>query len=307
MNTYKIASTNKMHLLCLAILIVLGSCTKVDRNDDVKAGDPPPVPGGFTNSSQVATTNLLAYWNFDANSNEVKTNTAPSNAVNTTSSTGIKGKGLTFNQGFVVYPTIPALSTANAVGSCTVSLWLKFANNGSKLTSFFALSRDVNVETSWLTILNVASETGNHPVSDDYLYFHSWIGSYANGNRSGGDNINDYGNAGQDYQRFQGANKWVQYIMRYDGATSTIDLFANNIRVSNNNFRVRGTLGALVATIPTRVVLGGFPNTSTGFTNSPTEGFHGLYTGSMDEVRVYNKALSDLEINALYQVEKQGR
>ena len=293
--------------MSLTALLAIESCTKANRTDDVKAGDPPPVPGGYTNSSQVATANLLAYWNFDANNNEVKSNTAPTNAVNTSSSTGIKGKGLTFNQGFVVYPTIPALSTVNAVGSCTVSLWVKFANNGSKLTSFFALSRDVNVETSWLTILNVASETGNHPASDENLYLHSWIGSYASGNRNGGDNINDYGNAGVDYQRFQGANKWVQYIMRYDGASSTIDLFANNIRVSNNNFRVRTGLGALVATIPTRVVLGGFPNTSTGFTNSPTEGFHGLYTGSMDEVRVYNKALSDQEISALYILERQGR
>ena len=306
MNTH-INTASKTRLLCLTILIALGSCTKVDRNDDVKLGDPPPVPGGFTNSSQVAAANLLAYWNFELNNNEVKSNTAPDSAVRITTSTGIKGKGLTFNQGFLQYPTITALSSANAVGSCTVSMWVKFANNGSKLTSFFALSRNVNVETSWLTILNVASETGNHPVSDDYLYFHSWIGSYANGNRNGGDNINDYGNAGVDYQRFQGANKWVQYIMRYDGATSIIDLFANNIRVSNNNFRVRGGLGSLVSTIPTRVVLGGFPNASTGFTNSPTEGFHGLYTGSMDEVRVYNKSLSDLEINALYQLEKQGR
>ena len=302
-----INNKNINRLMCFAALLAMISCTKADRNDDVKAGDPPPVPGGFTNSSQVAMSNLLAYWNFDANNNEVKSNTAPTNAVNTTSSTGIKGNGLTFNQGFILYPTISALSSANAVGSCTVSLWVKFANNGSKLTSFFALSRDVNVETSWLTILNVASETGNHPVSDEFLYFHSWIGSYANGNRNGGDNINDYGNAGVDYQRFQGANKWVQYIMRYDGASSTIDLFANNIRVSNNNFRVRNGLGALIATVPTRVVLGGFPNASTGFPNSPTEGFHGLYTGSMDEVRVYNKALSDQEINALYILERQGR
>lgn len=294
-------------LMCFTALLATISCTKADRNDDVTVGDPPPVPGGFTNSGQVATANLLAYWNFDNNNNEVKSNTPADSSKNITSSTGIKGKGLTFDQGFVRYPTISALSTANAVGSCTVSLWLKFANNGSKLTSFFALSRNVNVETSWLTILNVASETGNHPPSDENLYFHSWIGSYVNGNRRGGDNINDFGNAGVDYQRFQGANKWVQYMMRYDGATSTIDLFANNIRVSNNNFRVRTGLGALVAVIPTRVVLGAFPNASTGFFNSPTEGFHGLYTGAMDEVRVYNKALSDQEINALYILERQGR
>ena len=143
MNTYIIAAPKKVHLLCLTLLIALGlgSCTKVNRNDDVKVGDPPPVPGGFTNSSQIAAANLLAYWNFDVNSNEVKSNTAADSSANTSFSTGIKGQGLTFNQGFVRYPTIPALSTANAVGSCTVSMWLKFANNGSKLTSFFALSR----------------------------------------------------------------------------------------------------------------------------------------------------------------------
>ncbi len=295
-------------LIATTIFIVaIGGCTKADRNDDVVKGDPPPVPGGFTNSSQVATSNLLAYWSFDTDKRESKSGAFPSLESNATFTTGIKGQGILFNQGYMTYPAFTALAATNAIGSVTVSAWVKFANTGTKLTSFLSIARDSTVENDWLSIVNMGSETGNHPPSDENLYLHSWIGSFANGNRSGGDNINDFGNAGVDYQKVPSANKWVQYILRYDGATSIIDLFANNTRVSNNNFRVRTGLGPLIYNGNKRVILGSFPNTSAGFTNSPTLGFHGLLQGSMDEVRIYNKALTDAEINALYILEKQGR
>jgi hypothetical protein len=54
-------------------------------------------------------------------------------------------------------------------------------------------------------------------------------------------------------------------------------------------------------------VLGAFSNPTTYFSHSVTKDFHGFLNGSMDELRVYNKALTDVEISALYQLEKQGR
>ncbi len=76
--------------------------------------------------------------------------------------------------------------------------------------------------------------------------------------------------------------------MRYDGATDNIDLYANSVRVSNNNFRNMSGLGPLMSPVPTQVVLGSFANTSSHFSKSSTLGFYGFLNGSMDELRVYN-------------------
>lgn len=299
---------NKINIkmLALVLMVIFSACTKADYNDAVTKGDPPPVPGGFVNSSEVAKANLLAYWNFDNNKNETKSNTAPLKDVNSSFEKGIKGQGLHLSSGYLVYPTIAALSSTNAMPSVTVSLWIRIENNGSYFSEFFTLARDSTKENDWLSILNVGVETGQSP-SNNFLDFHSWIGSFSAGSRRGGDNINDYGTVGTDYQRVDKTDNWIHYVMRYDAAGENIDLFANSVRVSNNNFRTRGGLGPLVLPTPTQVVLGAFSNASTGFNLSSTLGFHGLLNGSMDELRVYNKALNDIEISALFQLEKQGR
>lgn len=302
--TYK--NWRPIAIVAMALCLLNAGCTKPELDDDFTKGDPPPVPGGFTNSSQVAATNLLAYWDFEGNSKETKSGVAPEASLNTSYITGLKGQGLRFDAGYARYPTIAALSSTNAIRSCTVSMWVNFANNGAQASEFFALSQSTTAQTDWLTILNVAAETGR-PTSTTNLTFHSWIGTYPAGSRNGGDNINDYGNVGVDFQLVPGANKWVHYIMRYDGTAETVDLFTNNIRVSNNNFRVRTGLGPIISPTPTQVLLGGFPTAATGFNLSAIQGWQALLTGSMDELRVYNKALTDVEISALYQLEKQGR
>ena len=285
---------------------VLFSCTKVKTGDTFPKGDIPPIAGGFTSSNQIATTNLLAFWSFDNNKNETKSNTAPVIDSNSSFIAGVKGQALKLSTGYLVFPTIPSLSNANALSSCSVSLWIKIANNGSTFSEFFTLARDTATESDWLTIINVGVETGQS-VTNNFLDFHSWIGSYATGSRRGGDNINDYGNAGSDYQIVPATSNWIHYVMRYDAPSENIDLFANSVRVSNNNFRTRGGLGPIVSPVPTQVVLGAFSNAAAHFVNSSTLGFHGFLNGSMDELRVYNKALSDGEISALYQLEKSGR
>lgn len=298
--------SKKLISLLLSAVVVFSACTKADYGDNVVKGDPPPVPGGFTNSDQVAAANLVAYWSFDGNNNEIKSNTAPIKVNNASFTTGVKGQALQLNSGFLLYPTIAALSSANALSSCTVSMWVNFSNNGSQASEFFALAKDTSKQNDWLGILNIAAETG-HSASDQNIAFHSWIGTYPSGTRNGADNINDYGNAGTDFQTVAAAGKWVQYIMRYDASSENLDLYVNNTRVSNNNFRHRGGFGPIVMPTPTQVLIGAFPTAITGFSLSGNQSWQALLTGSIDEIRVFNKALSDLEISALYKLERQGR
>ncbi|MEO7046375.1 MAG: hypothetical protein ABI091_13780, partial [Ferruginibacter sp.] len=49
----------------VAAVLVFSSCTKFQRDDSFPIGDPPPVTGGFTNSDEIAKSNLVGYWAFN--------------------------------------------------------------------------------------------------------------------------------------------------------------------------------------------------------------------------------------------------
>ena len=49
----------------LTICAFLTGCTKAKLDDDFAAGAPPPVAGGYVNSRQIASSNLVGYWSFD--------------------------------------------------------------------------------------------------------------------------------------------------------------------------------------------------------------------------------------------------
>ena len=290
--------------LAVVLLTDLAACTKAKFDDSYTKGDVPPI-GSYKNSNDVAAANLLAHWTFDSTNNETISNTAPTNAVNASFVKGVHGNALHLNAGYITYPVVDKLNVAN-LGSVTVSLWINVDNNGTQASEFFALTPAPNKQTDWGSVINVYAETG-HPVStDDTLVLHAAVGSYASGSRNGGDNINDYGTRGTDFQTVHGTNKWVHYVMVYDGTNSTLDIYANSLLVSNNNFRVRTGLGPLVAPIPVQPLIGGWPNATTGFTQSGAQSWQALLTGSIDELRVYNKALGADEIHALYFFERLG-
>ena len=303
----------KLSLLIAATSVALAgvafSCSKSST---------PSLPkiGPYDNSNQVASTNLLAHWTFDGTSNETISSAAPSKTVGATFGTGVKGQALTLTNGYLLFPAITKLNTANAVASFTVSAWVNVDNNGSTVSEVFALTQSATAQSDWNTgAISMYLETGHAKNTDDTLVFHGAFSTYTGtgGTRLGGDNINDYGVRGTDFQTVKSTNKWVHYVLRYDAAGSNIDIFANGVRVSNNNFRNRTTgnpavgIGPIVQTVPTQVLIGGIPNATTGYANSAAQVWQGLFTGSIDELRVYNSALQDTDIGYLYQLELAGR
>ena len=285
-----------------------------DKKTDVVL---PPI-GGYNTSNDVAAANLKGHWTFDGNANESISSTAPSTSLRSSFVAGIKGQAVKLDSGYILYPTITALSATN-LGSVTVSMWINTDNqgNGTRPTGVFALTLGATAQTDWNSgPINMYLENGRPATYDDTLVLHSAIATYGSGARVGGDNINDYGVRETDFKTVLGTNKWVQYILRYDGTGSFLDLYANGVLVSNNNFRFKYTgalpgvgFGPLVlpASTQTQVLVGGFPNDTNGFPMSPIQGFQGLYRGSIDELRYYDKALSPDEITALYQLELAGR
>lgn len=285
--------------------LTIASC---DKNDDP---DLPPI-GGYNNSNEVATASRVAYWTFDGTNNETQANMTPIISVGATFTTGIKGQGLSLNNGYILYPAIAALNNANAINSVTVSTWVKVSNNGKGPTTFMALTQAPGTQNDWNNgPINFMAENGGPATLDDTLVLKGLFKTYIGGQGYGGDNINDYGVREVDFKTLKTGGTWVHAILRYDGSTSTIDLYANGIRVSNNNFRkrTRGTddMGPIITTPPVHALIGAFPNANCGYANSPVQGWQNFMTGQLDEMRIFTKALTDDEISALYELEKAGR
>jgi hypothetical protein len=301
----------KKFLLGMTSMCLMGAVlTSCGKDDDVAPPDP---IGGFNNSNEVGGANLKAHWTFDGTSSERLSSTAPiTSAGNSYAATGLKGQALNLSSGYILYPTISALSVAN-LGSVTVSAWVKTSNNGTGPTSVFGLTTGTAVQDDWNNgPVLMFLENGKPTAYDDTLVLKGAFATFPAGTPVRGDNINDYGVRETDFKTVLGCNRWVHYVFRYDGVNSNIDLFADGILVSNNLFRHRETApgvgtGPLITPIPTQVLIGGFPNASTGFSLSPTQSWQNKYTGQIDEVRFYTTALSDANISALYQLEKAGR
>ena len=290
--------------LAVVTLIDLASCKKAKFDDSFIKGDVPPI-GAYKNSNDVAAANLLAHWTFDSTNEETISHTAPTNAVNASFVKGVHGPALHLNAGYITYPVVNALNVAN-LGSVSVSLWVNVDNNGKQASSFFALTVPPALQEDWGAVINVYAETGSPVSTDDTLVLHSAVGSYPKGLRIGGDNLNNYGVRGTDFQTLHGTNKWVHYVMVYNAGDSTLNIYANNLKISNNNFAYRGNIGPLVAPTPVTPLIGAFPNAATGFPKSGIQDWQALLTGSIDELRVYNKALGADEIHALYFFERLG-
>ena len=293
----------------IVLLVVTMSSCKKKNSDPVL----PPI-GGYNNSNEVAAANLLAHWTFDGTLNENKAAIVPSASINTSFVTGVKGQALSLAAGYVRYPAIPALSTATAIPSVSVSGWINVTNNGVSPTSIFALTQSTAVQSDWNTgPVNYYAETGHPIATNDTLALHASFSTYVGATRLGGDNINDYGIRETDFKTVKGAGKWVHYVMVYDGVGSNIDIYANGILVSNNNFRHRTTgspavgIGVITTTPPIQALIGAFPNVASGYPNSITQAWQTYMTGSVDELRVFSKALTAAEITALYQLELAGR
>ena len=106
---------------------------------------------------------------------------------------------------------------------------------------------------------------------------------------------------------------WRHIAWSYDAATSKASWFINGqkkaLPAGAEDRTADGTgkpLGPLNFKAATKFVIGGFQNHLGVPFNSP-ETWMLNYTGMLDEFRIYNKALSEVEVSAIQVLERQGR
>jgi hypothetical protein len=249
---------------------------------------------GYKKADEVAAGNLVAYWGLNGDGKETISGAAPSASINATFVDAKKGKGVSFTEGYLAYPEIDKLKSSLA--SISVSTWVKVKNNGSSPSCFFSLSRP----NEWAGNFNLMAETGWRKDTDDTLVVKSLLVSKVAGNDSWQDTRNEPSKKGVQANKVGGA--WAQVVTTYDAATSLYKVYVNGVKVSNPEWEQRGTTGGLNFTTPTKAILG----TWGSVVDKKAEDWQKGMTGQMDEVRVYNKALADKDIDALYKLENKG-
>lgn len=274
-------------LLALTVTSVIYSCKK----DEVV--QLPPI-GGFNSADEVGASNLMAYWPLDVDGKESKSGAAPSKSQNVTFVTGAKGKAASFAGGFLSYDAIAAL---NSLPNATISLWANVQNNGNAPACFFTLTRP----NEWAGNINLMSETGWRKAGNDTMTVKGLVVTKVAGNDSWQDSRNEATKGGTQAAKLTG--KWTHLVMTWDGATSMFKIYANGVKISNPEWEARGTTGPLSFTTPTKPIIGAWGTNVSGTPDS----WQVPMTGLVDEVRVYNKALSEGDISSLYQLESAGR
>lgn len=275
--------------------VLFTACKK--KEDDIVL---PPI-GGFSSSDEVGKADLLAHFPLDDAKEKISGSVAPE-VKNVTFGTGLKGKCAVLTAGYLAYDPIAAL-TANTA-SYTISAWVKLKNNGSSATMIACMTRP----GEWIGNFNLLAETGQFKATSDTLKMKIILSSIEALNPSGSiqDNLSDPARGGDQVFKAAQDTAWTHVVGVYDGSTSILKIYGNNKKITNPAWENRGIGDLTFDPRVSRMVLGGF-NTGTNTGGGMVESWQKGMTGSMDEVRVWKKALSEAEIDALYQLEKAGR
>lgn len=299
--------TTRLTVFSLAIASCVGVVLTSCGDDDNGFTGLPPI-GGYNSSDEVGSADLVAYWPLNGNGTESKSNTNPSESVGQTWETAVKGQGLKLTNGYLNYPSIPALSTT--MENMSISVWARIYNNGpgGVPTMLLSLAR----ENEWAGNVNFFAETGGRAASNDTLMMKALV-VIKNGDASANfqDVINSPNPSAEDLANGHTGNpnknggKWAHYVMVWDAPTGSFKIYANGQKISNAKYEPRNSGAALPLNFftPTHPILGTFQTVL----NGTAESWQTAANVEMDEIRVWKKALSAADINSLYELEKQGR
>lgn len=286
----------------LMFAMVAGMTTFNACKEDEKKDESLPPIGGYNSADEVASTSLVAKWSFDENYNESKGNLT---GVNNGGSlvNGKKGKAYQGASGaYVAYNDAGA--TLPALKSFTTSFWFKTEKHDGGAQSVFMLSKDSAFWGNFFFLIE------GRPLTDSMfckVHFEK----------------NDAPAWKEQWIEFNGSNmlpgahgKWNHVAFSYDAATSKFAMYLNGNKMTlpagmtdrygDDPSTGGAPLGNLNFKDAKKFVIGGFQN-NLGAPWSAPEPWMLNYTGALDEMRIYNKALADADVKALYDLENAGR
>ena len=282
-----IKTKNALVILAMGLSIV--GCQKLDRpelGDFPLDPDPPPY------------TDLKTEFKFEESANDNGENKLEATEVkNVTYVDGVDGKAAKFGDGGyilykadneIVYPNefkgFPADTLAN-LGSFTLAFWMNGVGpvvGGAQ--GLFAIS---NSAEFWgnLELFLENNDAGN----EAFLKVHMFNAGVASGN---GEEWNEV--------KIPGAlGKWTHIAVVYDEKTSKLNVYSDGVAVIADKVLGGGSYGQVKFNNFNGMVVGTYQfQTTPTLTNHGPESWAKSFNGAMDQLRIYDRALSQSEIQA---------
>ncbi|MDP2188257.1 MAG: LamG-like jellyroll fold domain-containing protein [Sphingobacteriaceae bacterium] len=225
--------------------------------------------------SYVPTNNLIGYWPLDSNFLNAfaplhhGTNTGATPAIGRT---GINSVGMRFN-GTTAFASLPATVMSQVNGSFSVSIWLNTDSTFPNNLGYDPINDRTAAQWPFRFRL-MFGQTNFGTYSPDSAYM---------------DHINANGVLPRAPAPYPSIDGWTHYALVYDGSST-----AGVMRIYHN-----GVLTGVSAT--TNLTSGARPiNIGRGLSPSLPGGY-GFFKGTIDEIAIWNRALSGTEVLNLYQ------
>lgn len=275
----------------LIIGFLFASCEKDE--DDPNAGK--------TDPGTIATSNLIAYFSFEsepaagaavANSNNSITYVKKVGAASFP--LGRRGNGYmgSASAAYLEY-NVAATTALKTLDEFSLACWIKTPNTTSGAAKIFALNGGDGFMGN-VTLIQESQPLGDSVDMKLYLFDSAspeWKGQDIR--KQSNQFVND---------------KWVHIVALYRKSTSTMEFFANGVKVFSQ-VKYAGPVpavgsqplleGITLGQDMTKILIGAWPQQVAG----TPESWMTYYKGMVDEFRIYNKALSADEIMDLYDAE----
>lgn len=283
---------NKLNLssgaMFTVLLVFLSACYETF---DPKTYAPPFTISGFSSVKQIEPSSLVAYWGFENSLiDSVSKSTGTGKAV--TFQNGFKGSALNLSVASKSYMTFNPSTTITGVQSFTISFWVNptfvDANNDKAIDGILGLVNLSNPTGFWGNIDWFVENGSNNDAAKVVVH----VVSGAN-------------ETWMNVSNYKGLfNSWTNHTLTYDATSSKFTYYINGSAMTSSTTSYTNT--AFTGSGP--MVFG-----CVQFQTNPSIGCCGnqdwasYLTGSLDEVRIYNKALSADNVNALVVLQGKGK
>ena len=271
----------------MAILSVAGmvlSFSSCYKKFDNSTYQPPFTINGYTSVSEIGSGNLVGYWSFDGSYIDSVSKTAAT-GVNTTFTPGLKGQAFKGGTGAYVISDLP--NAIKNAGSFTIDYWINTPQNTTGILAPIVISRN---DQFWGS-LDMFFENGSTATSG---------------------NLKVHFNGQSEVWFTNGIlqnpwNTWQNIALTYDAGTSTFTLYQNGTSVATQQASGLGNL--VFPATATKIIFGTeqFQTTPSLGTAGGAQSWASYISGMMDEVRIYSKALSASDIQALLVLQGKGK
>jgi hypothetical protein len=276
-------------LLLIAAGVSLTSCYK---KFDPNSYAPPFTINGFTSVKEIQPASLVGYWAFSSDYADSVSGAAGTNAK-TTFADGFIGKALSLSAANKSYVTFAPGAAITGMKSFTVSFWVNpvfnDANNDGKVDAMCSLFTLANTKTFWGNIDMFVEN--NSTTTNAIMKAHVISGGV---------------DTWMDFTFATLFNGWSHHALTYDAASSKLTYYINGAVVKSVTASWTGDLN-FTNVGPIIFGTSQFQTTPPYGEATEAQSWATWLTGSMDEARIYNKALTASDLNALVVLQGKGK